>query len=858
MANIKRRLENLKPGKEYILTVRSKNPDLNTSSDFAESIRFTVPTDGSIPSDINNLNLYSGVESVMFVFDFSEDKDISRYEYELYDTSQVELIDGVYQPIESSDPISSGFNDANVFTVTIDNLQVATPEFNETTGLKKFLGRVRGIDTSGNAGVWTLLTETDSRTPLIDNQFIGSLTADKIRAGTIEGQTITLAGANSIIKSSTYSQGISGWKIQGDGTAEFGEASIRGSIEGGTIDIGGNDDTSFHVDATGRMWAGSPYFDTAKFRVDNNGVVRIGNEGATPISLWIDQTGAISIGSTPNTGEFVVSSTGQISVGGNDSTSFHINSDGTVTSGDIIESATPPFRLNNDGSIDIGGQDASSMHILSNGNVQVGASKSSIYSGQLVITGASANATNMTYTCLNHGLSVGQTISVTGISSSPANKYNHNNMVITEVTTNTISVSNPLIIPITAVSASAGSVTYTTSKEHRLNVGQRVIILGITPSGYNGTFSVTECVSSTQFKVTNATTGTATLANATARGAGTGSDTIVYNSSPNARVRVASPFNITASNGNVRTTDIDVTGTISGTGNHLNLGGILRINDTIAIGSSTIRATTSLSSYDEGVNFSLNAASGFVARVGTVVGITIDDSGYESILPITGSTIRASSNGSAAAPAYKFATTNDGFYTDGINPFWSNGGTGYRVLHTGAVVDADTLDNIDSAGFVQTSGTQTIGGAKTFTSGIEFNSSLIKDSNVAYTGSYASWSGTSGGNMGYRSSSSSRYKDNIASINNVGLNPDNLLNIPIIEFKYKLGYLGEGDQKIDVLLPGFLAEDVQVHYPAAGTVNEDGSAESWDPFFIIPPMLKLIQDLYKKIEILEETVNNLT
>jgi len=209
MAIIKSKIENLKPGKDYIVTVRAKNVDLNVLSDYSDTIRFQVPTDDTIPSAITNLNLYSGIESVMFVFDYSQDLDISRYEYELYDNDSL-----------TGTPLT-GTADANVFTVRVENL---VPSEDPTEGLYPYWGRVRAVDTTGNVGPWTSLVQTDPHTPLIDNQYIGSLTASKITAGTIGAHTIQLNGTNSIIQSTTYedTSGSKGWQIKGDGHFTFG------------------------------------------------------------------------------------------------------------------------------------------------------------------------------------------------------------------------------------------------------------------------------------------------------------------------------------------------------------------------------------------------------------------------------------------------------------------------------------------------------------------------------------------------------------------------------------------------------------------------------------------------------------
>ena len=52
MANIKKKLENLKPGKEYLVSVKAKNVDLNIHSDFSETLRFEVPKDSTIPGQL--------------------------------------------------------------------------------------------------------------------------------------------------------------------------------------------------------------------------------------------------------------------------------------------------------------------------------------------------------------------------------------------------------------------------------------------------------------------------------------------------------------------------------------------------------------------------------------------------------------------------------------------------------------------------------------------------------------------------------------------------------------------------------------------------------------------------------------
>lgn len=100
------------------------------------------------------------------------------------------------------------------------------------------------------------------------------------------------------------------------------------------------------------------------------------------------------------------------------------------------------------------------------------------------------------------------------------------------------------------------------------------------------------------------------------------------------------------------------------------------------------------------------------------------------------------------------------------------------------------------------------------------------------------------------SSSSKRYKDHIAMLKDA--EAEKLLDIPVVWFKYKEGYLVKGDRFVDKPMPGFYAEDVYRAFPECAMVNPDTSVEDWNYRTLIPPMLKLIQNLYKEIKELKE------
>lgn len=65
----------------------------------------------------------------------------------------------------------------------------------------------------------------------VDNAKIADLSADKLTAGSI--------AVGQHIQSASYVAGLSGWRINGDGTAEFSNAVVRGSIFASEGEIGG-------------------------------------------------------------------------------------------------------------------------------------------------------------------------------------------------------------------------------------------------------------------------------------------------------------------------------------------------------------------------------------------------------------------------------------------------------------------------------------------------------------------------------------------------------------------------------------------------------------------------------------------
>lgn len=102
------------------------------------------------------------------------------------------------------------------------------------------------------------------------------------------------------------------------------------------------------------------------------------------------------------------------------------------------------------------------------------------------------------------------------------------------------------------------------------------------------------------------------------------------------------------------------------------------------------------------------------------------------------------------------------------------------------------------------------------------------------------------------SSSSMRYKHNISEIVDAKLDPHRLYQLPPRQYKYNIDYIDKGDQRYNTDVCGFIAEEIHNVYPIACEYNENGEPENWNERYVIPPMLALIQEQHKDIELLKQ------
>ena len=123
-----------------------------------------------------------------------------------------------------------------------------------------------------------------------------------------------------------------------------------------------------------------------------------------------------------------------------------------------------------------------------------------------------------------------------------------------------------------------------------------------------------------------------------------------------------------------------------------------------------------------------------------------------------------------------------------------------------------------------------------------------------YTGA-ANMYVTSSGTFGRSTASSERYKKDIENVINKELDPYKILNIPVRQYRYNEDNIPIDAEPEDLYI-GLVAEEVAKEYPIAAEYTEDGQVEMWNIKALFPALLKIVQDQQKKIEALEEQINN--
>ena len=299
-------------------------------------------------------------------------------------------------------------------------------------------------------------------------------------------------------------------------------------------------------------------------------------------------------------------------------------------------------------------------------------------------------------------------------------------------------------------------------------------------------------------------------------------------------------------NGTTVNGNLEVSGTISA------LDGALSISDTTNIGLELGRRDGA--SGTPYIDFHTNgdASTDYNSRIlasGSKLDVTASSGLYVngtkvSLIDHTHNELHNNTGGGDVSLVYSSGT----HYFRPSNATTACGSSSYPWSHT--YTDALTVNN-----------NATVSGTTT-TSGLTVNGSRITckptyDNTTTYaTNLYV---GTSGIFSRTTNTSSRTIKHDIDDLKNEDLLAENLYNLPVRQFKYNDGIItNEEDARYNKDLVGFIIEEMNEVYPiAVDKPCEDVKDWSWNAHYLIPPMLKLIQDQKSEIDSLKKDVEEL-
>jgi len=293
-----------------------------------------------------------------------------------------------------------------------------------------------------------------------------------------------------------------------------------------------------------------------------------------------------------------------------------------------------------------------------------------------VVTAASGNGTNVTYTAANE-FQANQIVTVTGLTSTVA---------------------------ITAISASAGVVTYATASTTGLFAGQTIVVTGSSTAAYNGTLTILAVNTNTSFTVTSGSTGSTSTATGTYASAYNLTGTIISTSLSSSQFLVANT-----------TQDRTVTGE-TGTGTAV-VGNIPGLG--ADYGWSTTTDYTSNLLTEAQPTKAVGQAGTYTVPNDNVVNLL---NGYEAF-PNNAANKNAGFN-----PAYTLQATITGASSDGTTVTY----VANNHFTTGQTVTITGLYNYVTAGSSQPIATQYY--AKTYTTLSAFNLSAVTIASATATG----------------------------------------------------------------------------------------------------------------------------
>lgn len=466
---------------------------------------------------------------------------------------------------------------------------------------------------------------------------------------------------------------------------------------------------------------------------------------------------------------------------------------------------------------------------------------------------------------------------------------------------------------ISAVTYTSTTATYTATG-HTFTTGDVVIVSDLAPSGYNGTFTITGTATNT-FTVDNTTNKAVTDANGTVVGA-PASDADYYDvnavftpssddlKDPNINPAIADAA-IALANAVQAAADAQAATLAAGTAqttangkNTVHYSNSAPGSTANTVGDIWYQYGTSganngriIAQYTGagGTSWTQTTISGLVVAnidAGTITAGTITAAvginNPSGTFAVDGATGKLTCSG---ADITGKVTATSGTFTGSVTS--DTGSIGGWTLASGYLVSADANTYLNSGSSATNAmattkninvGSIAVNGASLGTNKLAVTGSASISSDLTISGAFLGYGSvtasgelyaaghsttsntangyvfSTGGRIARSTASSQRYKENIVDLVTVPeLDPKKLLNLPVRAFSYKSDYLDPTDDRAGMLIPGFIAEEVDAIYPIAADYLE--GPESWNDRLIVPALLALIQDLTKRVEELESRIS---
>jgi len=506
------------------------------------------------------------------------------------------------------------------------------------------------------------------------------------------------------------------------------------------------------------------------------------------------------------------------------------------------------------------------------------------------ISAVTYTSSTATYTATAHTFASGDTVIVSGIA---PDGYN-GTFVITSIATNTFTIANTTNVAITDAVGNAYSVDntdYDLSDTDRVYKTSNEDVVDLTAAidanataAYNAAISAQADATAAQSSASTAysTAVAANTAASTAQSTANGKNKVTYSTSTpgstsNAVGDIWYQYGTSGvNNGRVIAQYMGAGGT---SWTQTTVSGLVVANiDAASITTGTLAVALGITGTSG--NFSVNAVTGALnATSATIKGQVNATSGYfgdgTNGYSITSSGLTGLGSGVIIGGQIQTSTGNEavvldgstnairfksgGSYVGNIVPL-NVGGSAYGLLmHYGSTPDGSggTRPQMyigSSNCSISASSSFSIGVS---TSAISFNGATYANSNFYVPNHTTTASAANGyvnsttGLLARSTASSQRYKHDITNLVDIPeLDPKALYNLPVRAFRFNKDYLPETDDRSEMLVPGFIAEEVDAIYPVAADYDNE-KVETWNDRMIIPALLALIQDQNKRIKQLE-------